>query len=486
MRYMDKEKRILLVSSPFRDLYGKSKRGVGYYFPLGIGYIASYLEQHGYDVELLVETKNRSVSRELKALLARQAYLFVGISAMTSAFPEAVRLAGIVKYHSPQTPVAIGGPHVSAMGPSVLSENPEFDYVCIGEGEVTSLELATALGDGARGFQDVRGLIWRTVPGEIIVNPPRPFQDNIDSFPLPARHLVDFQSFSLSTHVTAGGGTSASMITSRGCPFGCAFCSAHLTVGKKYRFRTEESVIEELKLLIDEYHVGYVFFQDDTFTVAKKRAKSLCRRIIKERLEINFGCFSRVDVFDVELAAVLREAGCRLVIFGIESGVPETLKKIGKRISIRDARKAVGICKALGIQSYASFVVGFPFETVGEIRRTISFGKSLDAFRVTFNPFVPFPGCPLYNETEHRPREVNGWARFLTTGVPPFDLADGISARKVKAIVDRAHLEYYLHPRRLLRTARSIGSIHEFLLIARTALGLGYGLLSQKFSEGRN
>jgi len=262
------------------------------------------------------------------------------------------------------------------------------------------------------------------------------------------------------------------MITSRGCPFGCVFCSARLTVGRKYRFRSVDDTVAEMRWLRDTYNVRYIFFQDDTLTLVRKRIRALCERMEQENLGIEFGCLSRVDVFDDDLAGLLKRAGCRMVVFGIESGDEETLRRIGKHISLESAKSAVRRCKEFGLQSYASFVVGFPFENKELIDKTIAFGKSLEAARLTFNPLVPFPGTPVFVDKEHYPENAEGWSRFLTTGAPPFDITPGISARDLKGIVDKAHLSYYLHPKRLISILCEIKSPGELwaMLKASTVL----------------
>ena len=462
------DKPILLAGAPFLELYGA--RGVSYYFPLGIGYLASYLEKHGRTVRIIAESEGTDVYDELAAAIQTGEHLFVGISAMTPAFPAAVRLAKIVRRHAPGTPVVLGGPHASAMGASILAEQDEFDFLCVGEGEITALELAGALAAQRTDFGDIRGLVWRDADGKVVANPPREFHAELDDFPLPARHLVDFDKFSLHSHVSLGQGRGATIVTGRGCPFGCIFCSAHLTSGRKPRFHSDDYVIGEIRLLRDRYGIRYLFLEDDTFTAVRERVRRLCRRITDEKLGVTLGCFSRVDVFDEELAGLLRDAGFRLVIFGIESGVPEVLEKIRKGISLDKARRAIELCRSHGIKSFASFVVGFPFETRELIARTIDFGKGLDASVITFNPFVPFPGTPLFDPARHKPAAPDGWAKFLTTDEPPFDITPDTPARELKAMVDRAHVAYYLRPKRLLGILRDTRSLSDLAALGKSFL----------------
>lgn len=442
---------------------------MSYYFPLGVGYLASFLEKHGYEVEMILESATVDVFQELRARLRQKQYLLVGLSAMTSAYPAAIKLAAEIKALSPQTHVVLGGAHASAVGVRAFDDTLNFDSLCIGEGEFTLLELARTLEAGEIDLAGIAGLAWKNAQGNIQANAPRPFHSPVDDFPWPARHLTDFESFSVGAHITAGGGNSATMITSRGCPFGCIFCSARLTVGKKYRFRSVDDTVAEIRWLRDTYNVRYIFFQDDTLTLVRKRIRALCERLEQENLGIEFGCLSRVDVFDKELAKLLKRAGCRMVVFGIESGDQDTLHKIGKHISLESAKAAIDNCKESGLQSYASFVVGFPFENRELIEKTIAFGKSLEAARLTFNPLVPFPGTSVFVDKDHYPDNAEGWSRFLTTGTPPFNITPGISAPVLKAMVDRAHLSYYLHPKRLASIIRGIRSPGELLAMLKAS-----------------
>jgi radical SAM superfamily enzyme YgiQ (UPF0313 family) len=463
---------ILLINAPYIHLYGDNIPLAAYYFPLGIGYIASYLEKNGLSVNIITESPGVNVFDAIGRELRMNDYLLVGISSMTPGFPAAVRLAKIVREISPKTPVMLGGSHASAIGESILKDHPEFDFLCLGEGEITTLELIEALQTNSNAFENIFGLIWRNDDHQIIRNPNRSFNSNIDDLPFPARHLVPFKEFSLHSHLSFGESNGATMLTSRGCPFKCIFCSAHLTHGRVCRFHSEDYVINEIRMLRDQYGVRYVFFEDDTFTVNRNRLYRLCQRFRTENLGVFFGCFSRVDVFDEEMVRILSSAGCRLVIFGIESGVPEILKKLHKNININSAEKAINLCNKYNIKSYASFIVGLPFETREHIKQTFQFGKHVNSSFITFNPFVPFPGTPLYDPFKYKPNELFEWEKFLTTNVPPFDMTPGISRWELKSMIDRAHLQYYLKPWRIYSTLCQIRSFSEIKKLMRLSLAM--------------
>lgn len=477
---IDKFNSVLLVSAPYLAIYGGDVPGASYYFPLGLGYIASYLQKHGFSVDLICEDGVTDVMNMVRTRLASQNYLCVGVSCMTSSYPGGLRIASLVKQSSPATPVILGGAHISAVGEPILDEQPEVDMLCTGEGEITFLELVLALRDGVRDISGVQGLFWRDSEGNIRNNGPAPLHDNLDDFPYPARDLVEFDRFALHSHVATGNRREATIITSRGCPFNCIFCSAHLTHGRKYRFHSDDYVVNEIRLLRDRYGVGYVFIEDDSFTVIKDRVRRLCKRFEQELPDITFGCFSRVDIFDEEMAAMLHGAGVKLVIFGIESGVPEVLKKMRKGTDVSGAQRAIELCRRYGMHSYASFVVGFPFETRRNIQQTIDFGKSLKASSVTFNPLVPYPGTSLFDPMQHYPATPEGWERFLTSGKPPFDLCPEVNAAELKHMVDRAHMLYYLQPRRLIQLIKAQRSWGDIKSLA------GAGIRMIRRQLGRN
>lgn len=467
---MDKSAPILLIAAPFTDLYGKDVPGASYYFPLGLGYIASFLQKHAYEVELICEDGRTDVLNEVRAKLAARNYLCAGISCMTSSYSAGLKIAEAIKAMAPQLPIIFGGAHISAMGKSILDEASPVDMLCLGEGEFTMLDLAETLLENSANLAGVRGLVWRDQQGVVQDNGPAPLHENLDDFPFPARELVDFNRFALHSHVASGSRRAGTIITSRGCPFRCIFCSAHLTHGRKYRFHSDDYVVAEIRTLRDEYGVEYVFIEDDSFTVNRERIRRLSRKFREELPGMKFGCFSRVDIFDEEMARLLREAGVSLVVFGIESAVPEVLKKMRKGTDVSNAQQAIELCRRYHIESFASFVVGMPFETRRDIEETIAFGNNLNATSVTFNPLVPYPGTPLYDPAKHRPATPEGWKRFLTSGVPPFDTCPEVSAVELKRMVDRAHLRYYLHSRRIIHLLRSMRSWSDLLSLGRAAI----------------
>ena len=302
---------ILLIEPPYLDLYGKSEVMTKPYFPLGLGYIASSLLKTGHRVKLLISSDDFLFHQKVVEAIEEVKPDIIGFSAMTTNFPRAVYMARQIK-EKYQLPIMIGGHHVSAFKEKILNEYADLDYVVYGEGEDTVTELVNSFGE--RDLDKINGLIWRHKKG-VVSNPPRKLLTDLDSIPFPARDLVDISKFSTHSHIA--GGKSATILTSRGCPFGCVFCSAHVVDGKKYRQHSVDYVLSEIDILVNKYNVQYIFLQDDTFTFSKKRALNICKAIASRKYNIRFGCFSRTDVMDYEFAIALKKAGFENIWIGI-------------------------------------------------------------------------------------------------------------------------------------------------------------------------
>ena len=460
-------RKVLLIEPPYLDLYGKTQAMTKPYFPLGLGYVASSLQKAGHEVKLLIPSGEHSFEQIVVNAIADFEPDIIGFSAMTTNFPRAVRLARRIK-STCHAPIMIGGHHVSAFRERILLENPELDFVVYGEGEDTVAELVEGLGDGSP--DHIRGLIWRK-NGEALCNPPRPLSTNLDELPFPARDLVNISDFSTHSHIA--GGRSATILTSRGCPFGCIFCSAHVVDGKKYRPHSVDYLMAEIDELVLKYGVQYIFIQDDTFTLQKKRVLQVCDRIAGRKYRTRFGCFSRTDVMDEKIAGALKMARFDNIIFGIESGDPEVLKKIGKGTSIEKSKQAIMACNKAGLKTTASFVIGLPFDTLETIEKTMKFAFDLNPALVAFNPLVPFPGSAVFDEDIHVPETLDGWEKFITVGVPPFSFVEGVTPKQLYGLASSGHKRFYMRPTqiwRILKTIRSFTDVKEYFLSAYATL----------------
>lgn len=464
---MSQSKKILLIEPPYLDLYGKNA-AVNPYFPLGLGYIAAFLKKAGHNVKLLLNTGQPDFVGVVMGQAAAFLPDLIGLSAMTPNYPEAIKIARRLK-KTFQTPIVIGGQHVSVYKENILTEVPWFDFVVYGEGESTVLELVAAIEAKQTDYSSIKGLAWRQ-NGLAMIAPPRLLETDMDTIPFPARELADMDLFS--THGHIGGGKSATLITSRGCPHLCTFCSAHNVDGRKYREHSVSYVISEIKLLKEKYGVRYVFMQDDTFTLKRERVENICNALITENLDISFGCFSRVDIMDFEMASLLKKAGCRNVVFGLESGDETILRKIKKKVSAERARQAIDACNRVGLKSTASFIIGFPFDTRETIKQTIQYAFDLKPTLVVFNPLVPFPGSEMFDDRVHKPENPEGWKKYITVGAPPFSFVAGMTPGEIYEIAQAAHRRFYFRPTQLLRIFRTVRDFSEMMEYVRSAFYL--------------
>ncbi|MGQ9921436.1 MAG: B12-binding domain-containing radical SAM protein [Desulfobacca sp.] len=471
---------ILLIEAPYD--YGRMESMTKPHFPLGLGYVAAYLRQQGHTVRLLIKLTPEELQRHLEAFDPQ----LVGVSCMTPTFPQAVAICRTVKEKG-RAATVLGGPHVTALKEDILALQPEVDYVVYGEGEQTVAALCQALAQGNPALPDVNGLVYRRPDGTISVNPPRGLIKDVDSLPFPARDLLDMERLGTHRYIDVGR-NSATMISSRGCPFKCAFCSSHITMGKLYRFRSAENVLAEIDELVGRYRVNHIAFEDDTFTLNRERLETICQELIRRCYDLTWYCLSRVESMDLELARLMRRAGCRLVSFGIESGNPEILQKIHKKISLPAARRAVEACYRAGLRSQCTFILGFPFDTQQTMAETLRFAQELSPTIAIFFALVPYPGTEMYRYLPEslRPQRADEWQDFanMINNQGYLSLVPGVSAAALTRMTEQWHLRFYLRPRQLYRMFRTLHSWQEF----RSFAASGWGL-AQKVSRvllGRN
>jgi len=259
------------------------------------------------------------------------------------------------------------------------------------------LELVHAVEDNHDLF-DVKGIIFKDKnDGKTVHTPPRRFINSLNDIPFPARDLFDNQAYK-NHYFKKFGYTVTSLITSRGCPFNCDFCSRPV-FGNQFRTRTAMNVVDEMETVLS---FGYdrIWFADDCFTLNRKRLINICGEIVERGLKIDWECLSRVDTIDAEVAHKMKKAGCVRVFFGIESGNDSVLALMNKRATTNQARDAVRTAKSAGIQVGAFFIVGYPGETDETLLDTVRFASSLPLDYLSFTLPYPIPGTPLYERVK--------------------------------------------------------------------------------------
>ena len=368
--------------------------------PLGLGYIASNLRNHGLSVRIIDCTfkSEDSAVRTVRNLNPS----IIGIYSMFSMSAAAFRLASLLRDDCDL--LVAGGPL-----PTIFSEDylKAFDVVCIGEGEETMLELAETYLRKRR-LSDIRGICISgglessTTTKSTMRTPARPPIRDLDSIPFPARDLFDNESYR-GYFRNRFDREETSIITTRGCPFDCDFCSRPI-FSNQFRARSAKNVVDELAQ-ISGFGYDSVWFSDDCFTLIPSRVFEICQQIESRGIDLRWECLSRVDGFSLEMAKEMKAAGCERVFFGIESGDDGILRQMNKRIDVDQARKAVEAAARAGLKAAGFFIVGYPGETDSTILRTIKFATRLPLDYVSFSLPYPIPGTGLYEKVKHRLRE---------------------------------------------------------------------------------
>jgi magnesium-protoporphyrin IX monomethyl ester (oxidative) cyclase len=330
----------------------------------------------------------------------------IGIS-ITITFAQYAYLLMKELSMSEDLPLVAGGPHPSILPNEALNNGA--DIVVRGEGEQIFIEIMDYI-NGRRKLRDILGISFKDEAGKYIHNKPRPMIRNLDSLPFPAKHLFNMEHYVKKPFELTKYGN---IITSRGCPFECTYCSNKIG-GKKIRFRSPENIISEIRYLRDKYGIKKFIFLDDCATLNSKRMIKLCRMITNQKLCIRWVCITRVDTVDKKLLIEMKKSGCIAVDYGIESGNIETLKKIKKEITIDEVEKTLKWTHKIGIKSMVNFMHGFPWESATDLRINRRFIKKIRPWVDSFMPagiVIPFPKTDLYEQYKDIYGFENWWLK---------------------------------------------------------------------------
>ena len=402
----------ILLINPFLTVLPDDPSAI--HLSLGLGYLAAYLEKAKVGVAILdiaaegadqittvgKKTRYGLSEREIIRRIRRWAPSMVGITCSSTLHAkDAHETARIVKKADKNILVVMGGAHPSAVAGEVLADE-NVDLVVHGEGEITLGEIVRAFRSGGD-FSGVLGVSWRQ-GRKIITNPPRPRLTDIDKLPFPARHLLPMNVYL--ARAALGGNynrrsRALTMITSRGCPGNCVYCSVRTVWGRLWRGRSPANVVDEIESLVRDYQANEIHFIDDSLSVDRDRLVGICEEIIKRDLDISWTTPNGIAVWllDKKLLTKMRAAGCYRLTFGLESGSDEILRDfIGKHYDHQAAREMISFASRLGLWTVGTFIIGFPYETREQIEETIVFANSTDLDMAVFYIANPFPGTPLY------------------------------------------------------------------------------------------
>ena len=362
--------------------------------PLGLMYVAASLRHAGYNVRILDCTFMESIDEAEEVVLQTDAR-YVGIHSMITLTKNAVTLAKAAK-ESGKT-VVYGGPDPST-APEKYLKKGYGDYIVIGEGESAALELIEAVDRGEMPLY-VKGLVFLNGEGSVITTPARELMRDLDSIVLPARDLIDNERYKEVWRKDHGYALT-SIMTTRGCPYGCFFCSEKLVFGRRYTVRSAQNVAQELEDVIRVHGYDRVWFADDIFPLRKERTIQICQEIMNRGLQFSWSCLARADLVDEEALAAMKRAGCEIVFFGVESGSQQMLDNMNRMMTIEQIASGTSAAKKVGLKIHTFMMVGFPGENYESLKLTIDFLKQLNPDEFSFTVAYPLPGTELFHMIE--------------------------------------------------------------------------------------
>lgn len=413
--------------------------------PLGIAYMAGVLQENNIDVEILDATAEDMDFKDVEKELLKRKPDLVALTALTPTIGRALETAQVVKETLPDSIVVMGGYHPTFNFIETL-EDENVDIVIRGEGEYIMLNLVQAL-ENQSSLHDVKGIVFEDKNSkEIVVNPEAPLIQNLDELPFPALNLLPMKKYRLldmDTHMTT-------MITTRGCPMQCSFCSSAAMHGKKIRERSVENIVDEIEYLKTNYDIDTIAFMDDTFTLKKRKVMAICDEILKRNIEIMWGCTSRVDTLDEKLLKKMKEAGCITIFIGVESADQQQLDNMCKNTTIAKIENAFKIAHKLKIRTIASVALGMPGDTKEIMNKTVKFVHKLKPNYAIYSLATPYPGTRFYKEAfEKNLIKIKDWSKY-TLITPILETID-CSLNDMRKIQAKAFMKFYLRPHYIIR-----------------------------------
>jgi radical SAM superfamily enzyme YgiQ (UPF0313 family) len=442
-------KRVALIES---GVSGPKKFVYQVYPPHGLMYLASWLRSKNPEVEIRIIDLmlRREPEESILAELKKFSPDLVGIHAMHFQANSMHKLAALVKQNC-NARVAVGGPYPSSEPRRALAD-PNIDLAVRGEGEITFAEIVARL-DSGKDFSGVAGCAYRR-DGQVVLEPERPFIDDLDQVPFPAWDLIDLKKFFdwniLTQNDIRMRKEIATIFMSRACPYGCIFC--HNMFGKRFRGRSPENVIQEIKLLHDKFGVREIHIIDDCFNFEIPRAKKILSLIIDSGMDLKlaFPNGIRGDRLDEELIDLLKQAGTYKVNLGIESGSERIQQMIHKGLDLKKIKNNIELAASAGIFTHGFFMIGFPGETEDDIQKTIDFAAESRLHTAGFALLSPFPGTRVAEIAEAMGKKCGFDPEDTSYARIACNLTE-ISDSRLAALHRKAHWKFYFRPGQAFR-----------------------------------
>ena len=442
--------KVLLINPPGKNSKYKKHSFLRFTAPpLGLAYIAAYIEQYGYDVKIIDAPPLELTMDQVLKIAKKYNPDVIGIQSLTTNYYEAINVANLLKEEMSSIPIVMGGPHPSLLPNETFNDSSSVDVIVRREGEITFHELLRHF-EGKKDLKDIKGISFRK-NDRIIHNPDRPFIKDLDSLPFPARHLLPMSAYRIFGMRVPG----TSMVSSRGCSFPCDFCVVSSYWNRTWRPRSAKNVVDEMEEIINTYKYLAIAFVDDLFAVSRKRVYEIVREIKKRKLDVIWGATVRADTVDKNLLKAMRDAGCVMLYIGVESGDQNVLNSISKLTTVDQYRRFFKWTNEIGIDTIASFAIGFPEDTPKSILKTINFAVELNPTHIVFALATPYPGTRFYEKAKRlgiiKENDYHKYSLFR-----PVIKTNNLTQKQLSQYLIYAYQRFYMRPIFLLRSI-----IHE-------------------------
>ncbi|MFH1772681.1 MAG: radical SAM protein [Candidatus Omnitrophota bacterium] len=440
--------------------------------PIGLGYIASSLRREGFNnIRILDCVKEKMSFDNFFSYFSENKPEIAGFQVFSYDFNSVKRSIGLIKKISPKTKIVIGGPHVSATKGDSLYDLEGADFGFVGEAEIGfPMLLKRLLRKDSISYEDIPGLVWRE--NKRVLKNPRTYIDDLDSLGYPAWDLINpllypdspqggfYKNFPI-----------APISTTRGCPYQCTFCGSGVNMGHKLRFRNIERVLDEMEMLYGDFKVREFHIIDDMFNFNKQRVIDFCQGIKRRNLKISYTFPNglRLNNLDSNILKNMKDTGAYAFTVGIESGSQNILNAMKKDLTIELIEEKVNLIRKSGLEPSGFFLIGYPGETIEDIKLTIKFAKRLKIKRAHFSNFLPLPGTTITEKLiESGEISHTDWSKLFYSKVAYSP--KGISKNKLKQLQRRAFLEFHLRPLILFKMLTEIKSFNHLKIILKRAV----------------
>jgi anaerobic magnesium-protoporphyrin IX monomethyl ester cyclase len=473
INHKEKDFKILLINPPvpadgakfIRE--GRCQQEMGIWTtvwpPISLAISGSILKDKGYRIKIVdcpIENVTWSLLTQVIKLFKPD---FVISSISTPTLESDLDIVKLSKGINNKIKIAVFGVHVTEIPDDAFKISKDLDFVIRGEPEITASCLSDAIFNGSD-FAEIKGISFR-MGNDIINNPDRIFIEDLDSLPYPAWTDIDINRYRL----PISGDRFLNAIPHRGCPFNCIFCASKPYYGKKTRFRTPAKFVDELEWVKSEFGVKNFLFWAETYTISKDFVMNVDREIIAHKLGIKWVCNSRVDTIDEEMMMSMKEAGCWMIGYGIESSNQKILDMAGKKIRVEKIRETISLTKKVGLTTTGHVIIGLPGETKETVMETINFVNSLPLDFAQFYTASPWPGTELYRYTKSKGLLKTENFRDYTQQKGVIE-TDTFSANDVTKYTKLAYRKFYFRPKVFAKMLKRVATFQNLKYTLMTTL----------------